>query len=307
MKVKELADLTGLQPTDEVLVVNAEGLGPILVPVSELDTGPTESEINSLVDKLALSAHPVNSYYWSHVSTDPASLFGGTWVRVSGVFLYGRESSMSVGASGGSKTVQLSVAQMPAHSHPRNSDGGFGVVPSHTHNVIMDPHVHYISGHSHTVNGHNHTISHNHSFSHTHTITGLKVTGDEASKKYYGLGFTGYGTDQALISSSAGSTAYGPTKAIMQTATSSTATSAYSGTLTSGSHSTTGTVASAYASQAGTNNYASVSLTITCGTTFNNISGQGAGGYGHDTNVGSGQAHDNMPPYIGAYCWRRTS
>lgn len=48
----------------------------------------------------ALEAYPVGSYYIANNTTSPASIFGGTWQRVEGRFLYGCASSGTVGATG---------------------------------------------------------------------------------------------------------------------------------------------------------------------------------------------------------------
>lgn len=48
-------------------------------------------------------------------SFSPASVFGGSWSKVSNRFLYG--TSSGIGATGGSQSVTLSVDQMPHHVH----------------------------------------------------------------------------------------------------------------------------------------------------------------------------------------------
>ncbi len=69
--------------------------------------------------------YPVGSIYMSVSSTNPGSLFGGTWtawgqgrvpvgVNTSGTF-------NSVEKTGGSETHKLTVAQMPSHTHTQNS------------------------------------------------------------------------------------------------------------------------------------------------------------------------------------------
>lgn len=52
----------------------------------------------------ALEAYPVGSYYIANHTTSPASLFGGTWQRVEGRFLYGCASSGTVGGTGSHTT-----------------------------------------------------------------------------------------------------------------------------------------------------------------------------------------------------------
>ncbi len=71
--------------------------------------------------------YPIGSIYMSVNSTNPGTLFGGTWTQLQGRFLLGAGSStdsrgetksFSVNATGGEFSHQLSVAEMPAHNHP---------------------------------------------------------------------------------------------------------------------------------------------------------------------------------------------
>ena len=75
----------------------------------------------SLLDFL----HPVGSYYWSDNSTSPATLFGGTWVKVEGRFLFGSGGVYSVGDTGGEVEHTLTVEEMPSHRHPFAGSGDF--------------------------------------------------------------------------------------------------------------------------------------------------------------------------------------
>ena len=50
-------------------------------------------------------------------STSPATLFGGTWTQLKDRFLLGAGATYSNGATGGSATHKLSVAEMPKHAH----------------------------------------------------------------------------------------------------------------------------------------------------------------------------------------------
>jgi hypothetical protein len=65
----------------------------------------------------ALRAYPVNSIYISYSHTSPAELFGGTWTRIASRFLWGISSSSTIGTTGGTQNVTLTVDQIPAHSH----------------------------------------------------------------------------------------------------------------------------------------------------------------------------------------------
>lgn len=74
-----------------------------------------------------LDAYPVGAYYISSEPTSPATLFGGTWVRVENRMILAAGSSYTAGSTGGSATKTLSVANMPTHSHSCSSTG------NHTH------------------------------------------------------------------------------------------------------------------------------------------------------------------------------
>ena len=61
--------------------------------------------------------HPVGSIYWSSNDTDPATLFGGTWVRIKDKFLWAKGDSDTLNSTGGEKTHTLTTDEMPSHTH----------------------------------------------------------------------------------------------------------------------------------------------------------------------------------------------
>ena len=78
--------------------------------------------VTQAVAEAKLAAHPVGSLYWSTQSTDPASLFGGTWERVKDRFVLAAGDSYTVGETGGEATHTLTEAEMPAHKHYADDD-----------------------------------------------------------------------------------------------------------------------------------------------------------------------------------------
>lgn len=80
----------------------------------------------------ALAAYPVGSIYMSVNNTSPATLFGGTWVRIQDRFLLAAGSSYSAGSTGGEETHTLSKNEMPAHTHTFT-----GTAASHTHDTFL--------------------------------------------------------------------------------------------------------------------------------------------------------------------------
>lgn len=62
--------------------------------------------------------YPVGSIYMSMGATEPGTLFGGTWSKIEGRFLYAVEAdSVPTGTTGGNANVSLSSDNIPSHSH----------------------------------------------------------------------------------------------------------------------------------------------------------------------------------------------
>ena len=110
--------------------------------VAGLQTGTTKTF--TIGDILAL-AYPVGSIYIAVVSTNPATLLGfGTWSAFgTGRTLVGIDTGDVdfdvVEETGGAKTVTLTSAEMPSHTH------------------IQDAHTHTQDAHTHTQDAHSHT------------------------------------------------------------------------------------------------------------------------------------------------------
>lgn len=65
-----------------------------------------------------LDAYPVGSFYFSQNSTNPATLFGGTWEQLEqGRVLLSQGTNYPAGSKGGEATHTLTVAEMPTHNH----------------------------------------------------------------------------------------------------------------------------------------------------------------------------------------------
>ena len=61
--------------------------------------------------------YPVGSIYLSVSSTSPQTLFGGTWERIKDRFLLAAGSTYTAGATGGEATHELTVSELPKHTH----------------------------------------------------------------------------------------------------------------------------------------------------------------------------------------------
>ena len=138
--------------------------------------------------------YPVGSLYWSKKSTDPATLFGGTWTQIKDKFILAAGDTYAQGATGGASTVALTTAQLPAHNHSGSAqDAGWhghsassDSTGGHTHQVtsaVADRRCSVIEGENYgsrqqtptvttsSAGWHSHTITVNGGGSHTHSLT----------------------------------------------------------------------------------------------------------------------------------------
>lgn len=88
----------------------------------ELDSSGnlTVNTINaqSINSSAILSAvYPVGSIYMSVNSTNPASIFGGTWEQIEDKFLLSAGTTYTAGSIGGEATHTLTKNEMPSHNH----------------------------------------------------------------------------------------------------------------------------------------------------------------------------------------------
>lgn len=90
--------------------------------------------IADAVAEAKLAAHPPGSLYWSEVSTNPATVFGGgTWERVKDKFILAAGDVYAAAATGGEAEHTLTIDEIPPHKHALNinasgSSSSWGIV-----------------------------------------------------------------------------------------------------------------------------------------------------------------------------------
>ena len=141
---KEIAEAKEPLKMQESLVQTANLAQTKVMAVAAGDENKysTIAEVKSLLNSQMLSTYPVGSIYMSTSSTNPSSLFGGTWVAWgSGRVPVGINAAdgnfNSVEKTGGESSHKLSVAEMPSHTHSipalsgsTNSAGSHNHIPS---------------------------------------------------------------------------------------------------------------------------------------------------------------------------------
>ena len=128
------------------LIINSE----LSQRIEDIDFSGSSAADSELVKAILLLAHPVGSYYWSEDSTNPADLFGGTWVQIKDKFIIAVGDNHTVGTSYGSNTKDISHTHSIGHTH-----GVPGVAHTHTtgnHTLTVAE----MPSHTHSQNAHYH-------------------------------------------------------------------------------------------------------------------------------------------------------
>lgn len=87
------------------------------------DSNTTKSATIQAIIDLAVSAaqlamYPIGAYYFSDVSTSPATVLGfGTWSAVQDVMLIGASGTYTAGSTGGSATTTQTSSTLVSHTH----------------------------------------------------------------------------------------------------------------------------------------------------------------------------------------------
>lgn len=242
--------------------------------------------LNKLKADAALAAHPVGSLYWTSVNENPATTFGGgTWEQIKDKFILAAGDTYSQGATGGSATVTLTEAQMPVHKHSFTPSGS--VSSTFTGSAVNTDekgnHYHYTVSLLDKDTGLN------------KTNTG-EMTGDTISQAAQSANVGFIHRNEGVVSgrfSKGDNVSYsvqantGAVGCKLKLNLSHTHNMEHKHkTDDKGAHTHSVTAAGSVSS----------SFTGTAGNTGN------AGG-----SSGTTQAHNNMPPYIVQYCWKRTA
>ena len=228
-----------------------------------------------LLDKI----YPVGSIYLTMGAKSPADLFGGTWKKLSGGYLYANSSN--AGNTGGGHTISITEANLPSHKHS---------IPSH---------VHSIPSHTHSIPSHTHTIpSHNHGYTRADSVGYHSITWNELANHTHGFPYmsdtkSDGGTNYGLPDNTAG---YRGRVMVSFDGTKQTD-SAGSGASHNHGLSTSWVSSGDWSGNTGS----------TGGTTGSAGNGNTGSTGGTSGATGSGTAITFYPEYINVYMWQRTA
>ena len=87
---------------------------------------------SNLITNIKNFYYPVGAIYMSTTSTNPGTLFGGSWTALEGRILICNDSTYTAGGTGGASTVTLTAAQTGMQGH----NTSFG--NNHTHTFTIN-------------------------------------------------------------------------------------------------------------------------------------------------------------------------
>ena len=260
----------------------------------------TDEKLNWLYNQLQNTAsqiYPVGSVYISLNSTNPASLFGGTWTRLKDTFLLANGDTFSPNSTGGASSVTLAPGQMPSHTHSISEDG------LHLHGATAQnagQHDHPVTGTNTAAGTHHHTItaSTTSSGSHTHTKGTMQIHGTFAGDNSGGAPTGAFSAGSEIN--------YGLDSSYKGIKINFKAEDNWTGsTSSSGSHTHPVTASSA---DAGSHTHTWSGSVTSAGSHTHTIGLTAAGSHTHTIgNTGGGLPVSIMPPYTTVYMWKRTA
>jgi len=124
---------------DRGATVNVAGVPQATVSFTSDPQTQINNKLNntfaSIQESVLSVAYPIGSIYLSVNSTNPSTLFGGTWEAIQDKFLLSAGTIYSAGTTGGEATHTLTTEEMPIHKHD-NSISVTGSQTSHNHSLL---------------------------------------------------------------------------------------------------------------------------------------------------------------------------
>jgi hypothetical protein len=107
------------------------GIGKVAEKANTLQIALDVEFIGKVSGAIFDAIYPVGSIYLAYNHTDPSTLFGGTWTRMTDGFLWASKATDIIGQTGGEKTHTLTVDELPEHNHGGTYTNGGDATKTH--------------------------------------------------------------------------------------------------------------------------------------------------------------------------------
>lgn len=260
--------------------------------------------INYITNEVFAKIYPIGAIYVSLNSTDPSTVFGGTWQQINGKFLIGADATYTAGATGGNASVAYTPSGSVGNHKLTTSE-----IPSHSHG--LNSHTHSVGAHAHGLNGHTHTYTYpTGSTSQNNNATGstrINFSNGFAAA-YVGSG-SGKGYIDVRQKSGTFNSTYGFTNDTNGYSTTSQHTSAielggyqdHTHTLNNHAH----TVNTGSTNTGGNSGSTANSTAFNTGGASGNTASAGSDGNHNHGFTGTAATIATLPPYLAVYMWQR--
>ena len=107
------------------------GIGKVAEKANTLQIGLDVEFLGKVSGAIFDAIYPVGSIYLAYNHTNPSTLFGGTWTRMTDGFLWASRATDTIGQTGGEKTHTLTVDELPSHTHGSVYSGNVSGTKTH--------------------------------------------------------------------------------------------------------------------------------------------------------------------------------
>ena len=122
------------------LTTIAKVVDSLQTQTNDRTNAPSIRAVNDAIANKWETIYPIGSIYMSVNSTNPSTVFGGTWQPIKDKFLLASGDLYTNGETGGTSSNTLDISQIPSHAHSYTRATGVGnhtlttaEIPSHSH------------------------------------------------------------------------------------------------------------------------------------------------------------------------------
>ena len=260
------------------------------------------------------AVYPVGSIYMSTNNTSPATLFGGTWEQLKDRFLLGAGDTYTAGNTGGAATHTLTTTEIPSHTHTYDKVDSPTGGPSN--NTSGEPSNNTSGGPSTNTSGGPSNNTSGEPSNNTSDGPSTNSSGKTTIQFNKGAALIGWPNGGGPLGNKTTWNNFTISHIFPDTGGEMDRTATYISTALSGTHEHDHTLSShTHTMKKHTHSLSSHTHTLSSHTHTLSSHTHSLSSHTHTTSTtstnsgstGGGGAHNNMPPYLVVYMWKRTA